>query len=480
MMNAPDWDDGTYAPLFIRLAWHSSGTYDKATGTGGSNGAGMRYAVEAGDPENAGLGKAREILAAVQKTFSWLSVADLWILAAYVAIEKTGGPVIDFRGGRVDAPEEKAVAPGRLPGAEKGIAAEWDVDEEGRMKGWENLAQHIREVFGRMGLSDKEAVALIVGGHVYGRCHTNNSGYAGAWVENPTLFTNEYAADLIGDKWIPVTNDTRMPDGGPVPEEVRPAPGKRQYIDLTKYEPAEADKEERTAPDAKEFPSGQYRCVSQWVNVREGADVASDILGRIVKDEVVSLLAVKIFKTAARGLCERGGWISIVGTGGKTLFERVGDLDMDALKGRYRVSASVGCQTFHEIGGVASTGRVKVASEVEVSEIAMGNEGEQADAILGKRTDGGDAPWVLLFSPSMGVAAERIVEGYNDQPRKAITGQTGHQMMLVSDMVLLWDAEFRKHLQDFANDEEVLKKEFGACFQRLTELGCHWSADRVA
>eukprot|EP00966_Prymnesium_polylepis_P075312 1746929-Prymnesium_polylepis.1 len=59
LMDNPSWDDGSLAPIFIRLAWHSSGTYDKATGTGGSNGAGMRFATEAADPENAGLATAR-------------------------------------------------------------------------------------------------------------------------------------------------------------------------------------------------------------------------------------------------------------------------------------------------------------------------------------------------------------------------------------------------------------------------------------
>jgi catalase (peroxidase I) len=80
----------------------------------------------------------------------------------------------------------------------------------GRAKGWENLAAHLRGIFRRMGLSDKELVTLMCGGHVYGRCHTEHSGYAGAWVEEPTKFSNEYAADLIEDEWMMVTHDTKV------------------------------------------------------------------------------------------------------------------------------------------------------------------------------------------------------------------------------------------------------------------------------
>ena len=102
LMDNPSWDDGSLAPIFIRLAWHSSGTYDAASGTGGSNGAGMRFETEAADPENAGLHSARAFLEPVKKKFPGISYSDLWILAAYVGIEYTGGPKIPFRPGRVD------------------------------------------------------------------------------------------------------------------------------------------------------------------------------------------------------------------------------------------------------------------------------------------------------------------------------------------------------------------------------------------
>jgi len=472
IMDSSDWDDGSYAPLLIRLAWHSSGTYSKEDGSGGSNGAGMRFAKEAGDPENAGLGKARDYLYQVKRKHPWLSHADLWILASYVALEHTGGPCMEFRGGRRDAPEDKAMAPGRLPGAEKGVDEGWELDSEGRMKGWEKLAHHIRhEVFGRMGFNDQETVALITGGHVYGRCHTESSGYAGAWVENPTMFSNEYAADMVGDKWIAVTHDTKMPDGGAVPEEVRPKPGKRQYIDLSKYEGEAETKAAIQAPDATQYPPGRYKCCSSWVNCREMPDTGSPIIGRFVQDQEVTLLAVKIFGTAVRGRTERGGWVSIIASGGKTLFERQGDFDMQGLQGRYRAIMDTGVPVMAQPQeGADAASKLKAGDEFEVTEVSL-----QGSSLFGKLADKGT--WALLSSPSTGPLVDKVIASWNEKPRKPIVGQSGHQMMLVSDMVLLWDEGFRKHIEVYAEDEEKLKEDFGKAFRRLTELGCPWSED---
>lgn len=476
VMDSPEWDDGSYAPVLIRLGWHSSGTYCAMDGTGGSNGATMRHSLEANDPDNAGLGAARKLMEPVKAKHPSVSSADLWVLAAYCAIEHTGGPEISFRGGRKDARESKAVAPGRLPNPEKGVDDGMEVDSEGRIKGWERSAQHVREVFGaRMGFSDREMVALICGGHVYGRCHTEHSGYAGAWVENPTRFSNEYAADMFGDKWMLVTHDTKMPDGGEVPEEVRPSPGKRQYIDLSKYEGEEDDPQEaRKAPDSKEYPPGKYVCASDWVNCREQPDVGSPIIGRFVKDQEINLVAVKVFNTAIRGRAERGGWVSIIASGGKTLFERKGDFDTQMLTGLYRPAANVPLFNNPQATG-SGVGKLQ-GQNFSVTEAKTGSDEGVSGCIFGK-TSGG---WALLYSPTRGLLAEKIVEGYNEQPRKAIKGQTGHQMMLITDMVMLWDPEFRKVLQEYADDEEVLRKDFGVSFKRLTELGCPWSADFLA
>jgi len=83
------------------------------------------------------------------------------------------------------------------------------------------------------------------------------------------------------------------------------------------------------------------------------------------------------------------------------------------------------------------------------------------------------------LSPQQGLAAEHILKGYNERPRRPIKSQTGHQMMLASDMVLLWDEGFREHLQAYADDEDLLRKDFGDAFKKLTELGCPWSMGNV-
>jgi len=265
-----------------------------------------------------------------------------------------------------------------------------------------------------------------------------------------------------------------------VPEEVRPAPGKRQYVDLSKYMPDEEEEKEkaaRTAPDAAGFAPGRYKCVSSWVNVRELPDTTSSIIGRLTQDATVSLLSVKVFGTAIRGEAERGGWVSIVGSAGKTLFERVGDVDAQELTGRYRVVVSAGALVYDSPEAKEAGGRVSAQEEFCVSEVVIAQSEDCRGTIVGKRADNGDGngKWVALFSPELGLVCEKVVEGYNEKPRKPIKGQTGHQMMLVSDMVLLWDPAFRVIIDLYAEDEDLLKREFGDAFQKLTELGCPWS-----
>jgi catalase (peroxidase I) len=149
IMNKKDWDDGSLGPVLVRLAWHASGTYDKKTKTGGSNGATMRFKPESTDGANAGLEHARKFLEPIKQKNSWVSYADLWTLAGVVAIEKMGGPKIPWKPGRSDVPAQiaevqpaKVIPPnGRLPDAAQG-------------------AQHIRDIFYRMGFNDQEIVAL--------------------------------------------------------------------------------------------------------------------------------------------------------------------------------------------------------------------------------------------------------------------------------------------------------------------------------
>jgi len=178
------YEDQHIGPLLVRLAWHASGTYDKKTNTGGSNGATMRFALEANDGANAGLNHARNFLEPIKKNNPGISYADLWIYASYVAIENMGGPKINFSYGRADAVDEKACPPnGRLPDASKG-------------------RDHIRDVFGRMGFNDQEMVALIGGGHSLGRCHPHRSGFDGPWTKNPVGFGHLFFVELFDQEWI--------------------------------------------------------------------------------------------------------------------------------------------------------------------------------------------------------------------------------------------------------------------------------------
>ncbi|TPX34090.1 hypothetical protein SmJEL517_g03163 [Synchytrium microbalum] len=185
-----DYDDGSLGPVFVRLAWHASGTYDKNSKTGGSNGATMRYAPESTDGANNGLDLARAFLHAISAKYPQISVGDLWTLAGVVAVEEMGGPKVPWKSGRVDVKKETvAVRPqvvppnGRLPDATQG-------------------AQHLRDVFYRMGFNDREIVALS-GAHALGRCHKERSGFDGPWTNTPTRFSNLYFKLLLNETWTP-------------------------------------------------------------------------------------------------------------------------------------------------------------------------------------------------------------------------------------------------------------------------------------
>ncbi|KAF8931054.1 heme peroxidase [Dissophora ornata] len=178
-----NYDDGSYGPVFLRLAWHASGTYDKSTQDGGSNFATMRFKPEAGHGANAGLGIARERLNRVKDQFPEISYGDLWTLAGVAAIQELGGPIVDWRAGRVDGEENNSPPDGRLPDA-------------GRPDG-----QHSRDIFYKMGFNDQEIVALL-GAHALGRCHPDRSGFDGPWTASPTVFTNAFYTELLGRKWV--------------------------------------------------------------------------------------------------------------------------------------------------------------------------------------------------------------------------------------------------------------------------------------
>lgn len=181
--------------LLTRLAWHSSGTYSKKTDAGGSYGGTMVYAPESSDGENAGLQIARKFLQEFDDKYPWLSRGDLWTLGGVVAVQESGGPKIKWRPGRVDTTDQSLVPKnGFLPDASKEDAG------------------YVRGVFGRMGFSDQETVALI-GAHCLGRCHVDRSGFEGPWSDSPNMFTNDFYVQLMED-W-----------------HIRKWKGKRQYQD---------------------------------------------------------------------------------------------------------------------------------------------------------------------------------------------------------------------------------------------------------
>ena len=142
----------------------------------------MRYETEGGDPANAGLQHARVFLEPVKAKHSWITYADLWTLAGVEAIKAMGGPEIDWRPGRTDYVDDSKLPPrGRLPDGAQG-------------------ADHIRFIFYRMGFTDQEIVALS-GAHNLGRCHVDRSGFHGAWVNNPTRFSNTYFRLMLSRDW---------------------------------------------------------------------------------------------------------------------------------------------------------------------------------------------------------------------------------------------------------------------------------------
>jgi catalase (peroxidase I) len=184
LLEKEGYDDGSYGPVLVRLAWHAAGTYDKVTGTGGSDGATMRFCPEKHHGANAGLQVARDLLEPIKAKYPVLSYADLWTLAGVTAIEEANGPVIPWRPGRSDKPDGSFCPPdGRLPDASKG-------------------ADHIRAIFYRMGFNDQEIVALV-GAHAMGRCHPDRSGFSGPWTKSPTMFSNDFFIELVSQKWTP-------------------------------------------------------------------------------------------------------------------------------------------------------------------------------------------------------------------------------------------------------------------------------------
>ena len=190
-------DYGHYGPFFIRMAWHSAGTYRTGDGRGGAGAGQQRFAPLNSWPDNGNLDKARRLLWPIkQKYGASLSWADLMILAGNVAIESMGGPVFGFGGGRADVwePEkdvywgteekwvgeegnETRIQPDREMALESPLAAIQmgliyvNPEGPGGVPDALQSARDIRETFARMGMNDEETVALTVGGHTFGKAH---------------------------------------------------------------------------------------------------------------------------------------------------------------------------------------------------------------------------------------------------------------------------------------------------------------------
>lgn len=181
-------------PIMVRLSWHDAGTYCAHSSTGGPRSC-MRHDVgEATHTANNGLGIARGLLGPIIGKYHGemkMSVADIWSLAGVVAVEVMGGPKVQWRAGRKDAvTQEDHVEEGRLPDAAQG-------------------RDHLREVFYRMGLNDRDIVALS-GAHTVGRCHVERSGFEGPWTKEPLKFDNSYFKLLVEEYWEPALSSSGL------------------------------------------------------------------------------------------------------------------------------------------------------------------------------------------------------------------------------------------------------------------------------
>ncbi|MEO1657225.1 MAG: catalase/peroxidase HPI [Pseudomonadota bacterium] len=261
MTTSQDWwpaDYGHYGPFFIRMAWHSAGTYRTTDGRGGAGGGQQRFEPLNSWPDNANLDKARRLLWPIKAKYGHkLSWADLMVLTGNVALESMGFKTYGFAGGREDDwsaelvywgpettmlgderyPDEGSREPvGPLAAVQMGLIY---VNPEGPGGNHNPLdsARDIRETFGRMAMNDEETVALIAGGHTFGKAHgarptscvgaepaangvedqgigwnntcgkgnaedTVTSGLEGAWTSAPAVWTHQYVSNLLEFDWV--------------------------------------------------------------------------------------------------------------------------------------------------------------------------------------------------------------------------------------------------------------------------------------
>jgi catalase-peroxidase len=260
MTDSQEWwpaDYGHYGPFFIRMAWHSAGTYRIGDGRGGAGSGAQRFAPLNSWPDNVNLDKARRLLWPIKQKYGQkISWADLMVLAGNCALESMGFETFGFAGGREDiwepeediywGPESTWLGDQRYTGdreLENPLAAVQMgliyVNPEGPNGNPDPMAsaRDIRETFARMAMNDEETVALVAGGHTFGKCHgaadpskyvgpepergrledqglgwmssygdgkgyhTISSGVEGAWTKNPILWDNGYFDNLFGYEW---------------------------------------------------------------------------------------------------------------------------------------------------------------------------------------------------------------------------------------------------------------------------------------
>jgi catalase-peroxidase len=261
MTNSQDWwpaDYGHYGPFFIRMAWHSAGTYRVADGRGGAGSGAQRFAPLNSWPDNVSLDKARRLIWPIKQKYGRnISWADLMVLTGNVALESMGFKTFGFAGGREDiwepeediywGPEDKWLDDQRYGGdrqlenplgaVQMGLIY---VNPEGPNGKPDPVAsaRDIRETFARMAMNDEETVALVAGGHTFGKCHgaadpgkyvgpepegapieeqglgwkntfgsgkgvdTISSGIEGAWTTHPTQWDNDYLDILFKYEWV--------------------------------------------------------------------------------------------------------------------------------------------------------------------------------------------------------------------------------------------------------------------------------------
>ena len=272
-------DYGHYGPFFIRMSWHAAGTYRTGDGRGGANSGQQRFAPLNSWPDNGNLDKARRLLWPIKqkygKNISW---ADLFILTGNVAIESMGGPVFGFGGGRADVfepesvywgteeqwvnegvatriqPKEGLALENPLAAIQMGLIYVNPEGPQGNPHDPEGMARDMRETFSRMAMNDEETIALVAGGHAFGKSHgahpadtfggapesedlhlmglgwlndegeiasgnITTSGIEGAWSNNPTSWGGDYFRILFkydfelvqspagANQWQPINPD---------------------------------------------------------------------------------------------------------------------------------------------------------------------------------------------------------------------------------------------------------------------------------